>query len=84
MFWRRGKASALYPGIKSYEAVYLYKMNSPAMKKKSNFQSEKKQMENIISGYNKTKFSASYKGRQGGGNINVIGSRWGSAVSLTP
>lgn len=29
----KGEAFALYPGFKSYEAVYSYKMNSPAMKK---------------------------------------------------
>jgi hypothetical protein len=34
---------ALYPGFKSYEAVYSYKMNSPAMKKESKFESEKKE-----------------------------------------
>jgi len=40
--------------------------------------------QNIISGYIKTKFSASYERRQGDGNIYVIGSRWWSVVSLTP
>jgi len=42
MFWRRGKPFALYQGFKSYEAVYSYKMNSPVMKKESNFESENK------------------------------------------
>jgi hypothetical protein len=59
-------------------------MNSPAMKKESNFESKRSRQQNIISGYSKTKFSARYEGRQGGGNIQVIGSRWGSVVSLTP
>jgi hypothetical protein len=83
MFWRRRKPFALYSGFKSYDAVYSYKMNSPAMKKEPNFESERSRKQNIISGYSETKFSARYEGLQGG-DIHVIGSRWGTVVSLTP
>ena len=81
------KGGSLLPFIRGLSHMRLFILTRWTLlpwRKNPNLKVKRRRQQNIISGYSKTKFSARYEGRQGVGNIHVIGSRLGSVVSLTP